>query len=295
MRKLLLSFLIFTSFFANADGYFDPETGQQVNRSAVIRGFVPEFLVEVNKGNVQDHEMVHKFGWNNTITTTHHHVWNDPTTGGSDLIWQQTAAHYDVYSDDIDDDGDPADTGALTVTLECLDANFSTVFQTLTLNGTTAVTTTESTCVRLQRAYIATVGTYSGSNEGDIRIEVTSGGSKTGDLQGFIEAEEGQTQKSQYTVPAGKTAYVLRISHTIEAQKTFTTELHTRENADVTSSPMSPVVVKHQWDGLTAPVEERFTANHIFLEKTDIWIDAVGTAGGGVIEVDYDILLVTDQ
>lgn len=249
-----------------------------------------EFLIEVNKGKVAGHSLVHKFGFSDKITTGHFDIWNDPTAGGANLVFSTVATQYDVYSSNVNDTR--LGTGARTVVLEILDADWNTDFITVELDGTTPVTTALAPGIRLQRAYLGLVGTYGGSNLGNIDIEITSGGAKTGNRQGYIELGEGQTQKSQYTIPANHTAYILRSALTIEANKVFSTDLHIRAGADIVSGDMIPMLVKHRWNGLIAPVVDEFKANHILQEKSDVWFSATGTSSGGVIEVDYDILLV---
>lgn len=246
-----------------------------------------DYFSAVNQGLVDGQEMVHKFGFSSAITSAQHHIWNVPTN--VDLVWQTVASVYDVVSDDVDDTF--LGTGARTVWLEGLDANFNTITETVELDGTTPVTT-DASFIRLQRAKVMTCGAYTGSNEGDITIQVTGGG----DIQGYIEKApthgEAQTQKSQYTVPAGKTAYIKAVNITMDSGKSVTLDLHAREGADIIAAPFKAAIVKHQWDGLDTPISQEFKANHIFPEKTDIWFDGSVSTGSAIIEVDYDILLV---
>lgn len=68
------------------------------------------------------------------------------------------------------------------------------------LDGTLAVETTQ-TFMRINRAYIITAGTGE-INAGNISISVG------GDLQAYVKAAEGQTQQTNYTVPAGHSLIV---------------------------------------------------------------------------------------
>lgn len=246
-----------------------------------------DYFAAVNQDLVDEQEMVHKFGFSDTISNVQHHVWNIPTN--VDLVWQTIASVYDVVSSDADDN--LTGTGARTVLLEGLDENFNALTEIVEMDGV-GIVTTDASFIRLQRAKVMTCGVYTGSNEGNITIRVTSGG----DIQGYIEKAtthgEGQTQKSQYTVPAGKTAYLKTVNITMETGKSVTLDLHAREGADVIAAPFKPSIVKHQWDGLDTPISQEFKANHIFPEMTDIWFDASVTTGSAVVEVDYDILLV---
>lgn len=240
----------------------------------------------INQGLITGQTMIHKFGFSSTINTDVHDIWNAPSAG--DLIPQTVAAKYDIVSTSTSDT--IAGTGARTLVLEGLDSDFKEISEIIELSGQTPKQS-ENTYIRLNRSFIDDVGTYGGSNAGLITIRVTG----AGDPQGYIEATEAQTQKSHYTVPAGKTAYIIRISETMETGKTVTINLRARTMADIIVAPFKASRIRHQWDGLDTPVGERLFANHIFPEKTDIWFTAFVSTGTAIVESDYDILLVDNQ
>ena len=153
-----------------------------------------EFLIEVNKGNVPGHFLWHKFGWSEVIGTTFNHVWNQPAA--ADLVWQTVASRYDIVSTDITDNFNGV--GARSIRLIGLDANFNEVTEDLDLHPVdgTIIVTSANEFIRLNRAYILTCGSYSSNNNGLISVSVTGGG----DPQGYINAGEGQTEKSQFTI-----------------------------------------------------------------------------------------------
>ena len=102
------------------------------------------------------------------------------------------------------DDGSPAGTGAWSVVVEGLDTDYNEISETVTLNGISAVTTTAS-FFRINRAYVFEAG--SGEvNAGN--IDLTIGDNE----QAFIEANEGQTHQTHYTVPAGHSLVVTGLS-----------------------------------------------------------------------------------
>ncbi len=93
-----------------------------------------------------------------------------------------------------------ADTG-LTVYIEGLDANFNPISESVVTSGTTAVATTKL----FSRIHTATI-VAGASNAGEVTFRLTSG---TGTVVAHIRAGFAITKLSQYTVPAGKTAYIL--------------------------------------------------------------------------------------
>ena len=244
-----------------------------------------DFLIEVNKGNVAGHTLVHKFGWRSGVTTTHHHLWND-STADTDMIFPTVAETFDVVSASANDTS--AGSGAQKVFIEGLDANFDVATFEATMNGVTPVPTTGQTFIRITRAYVTDVGTYGGTNAGLITIS----GTDSSNNYGFLDTDEAQTQNSQYTVPAGKTGHILNASMTVESNKLASLHLHKRLDAGDVTTPFTASRIVHEWDGISIPYNEDFRANHILPEKTDIWVEADMSSGTGIIEFDYDMLLV---
>jgi hypothetical protein len=98
-------------------------------------------------------------------------------------------------------------TGARTVVIQGLDANYNEVTETVTLNGQTAVTMTAS-LLRVNYAYVATAGSGD-SAAGDIYIgtgTVTAGVPAT--TYDIIKFDYNTTITGSYTIPAGYTGYV---------------------------------------------------------------------------------------
>lgn len=250
---------------------------------------VKDFLIEVNKGKVPGHSLVHKFGWTNQANTNHNHIWNNPVAD-LDLVWAAVSETFDIVSADANDT--IAGTGARTVFIEFLDDNFITQIEEFNTNGTTIVTTTGFSGRRLQRAWIGDTGTYGGTNIGTITIT----GTDSGENYAFLEPLEAQTQNTQYTVPAEKTGFILNASMTVESNKLATFHMHYRNDADVIVAPFASPRILHEWDGLGQGLSEKFEANHRMSSKTDIWCDGqMSTGSGGILQFDYDILLIENE
>jgi hypothetical protein len=104
-------------------------------------------------------------------------------------------------------DDTAAGTGARTVVVQGLDANYNEVTETVTMNGQTAVTMSAS-LLRVNYAYVATAGSGN-SAAGDIYIgtgTVTAGVPAT--AYDIIKFDYNNTTTGSYTVPASYTAYV---------------------------------------------------------------------------------------
>ena len=158
----------------------------------------PHLLHDVVKGNIWDSKPLNIFGFNRNVGTSYETVWDD----GGDYVYPSSAVAMDVVSSSASD--------TMQVLISGLDANYDQISETVTLTGTSAVTTSTS-FFRINSAVI-----LAGSNAGDISI--SNGGTK----YAFIGAEIGITQSSVYTVPAGHSIYLFRIdctSGTVNGQK----------------------------------------------------------------------------
>jgi hypothetical protein len=122
---------------------------------------------------------------------------------GGVYTFPATATKMDLVSTDADDDGDPADTGARTITIYGLLADYSEASETLTLNGTTPVTTA-NTYLRINNMRVASAGS-SNAPEGILSLSETTG---TTYKYGYIRNGFTRQRTLIYTVPLGKTLYI---------------------------------------------------------------------------------------
>lgn len=196
-----------------------------------------EFLIEVAKGNVAGHSLVHKFGRNTAVGTS-------LVVAASGAIYQTptSAVSLEFVSSSASDA--LSGTGMHEITVVGLDANWEE--QTVTVaahatDGTTAVALT-GTWLRVYRAYVSKSGAYAttagGSHLGTITIRVSGGGATyaTINLEGSFGL--GQTLIGAYTVPDGYTAYILSTAWSSDVSGTKTVDyfFFKRENADDVSS-----------------------------------------------------------
>ena len=132
---------------------------------------------------------VNKFGTNTDVDAAED-IWD----GGGTYAWPSAAAATTIVSSSTDDDGDPAGTGAQTVKVYGLDSNWLMISETVTMNGTGAVTL-ENQYLRVFRAHTVAVG--SGAvNAGNIQVKHGA------TVLAQITAGKGQTLMALYTIPA---------------------------------------------------------------------------------------------
>jgi len=252
-----------------------------------------EFYLEVRKGNVAGHTIIQKFGSNESLTTS----WQVATTHGT-YETPTTAQSLEIVSDDAADALNGI--GMHEITIEGLDANWEHQSVQVTAHatdGTIAVAVT-GTWMRVYMAFVSSSGTYAtpgaGSHVGTIDIQISGGGtiySQVSLIDGF---PSGQSEMGAYTVPSGKTAYILSKAMTAESNKPMDVNLFKRENANDTTSSYSGIMrlVEHI-HGLESSFQYQPLSPLVKLpEMTDVGFMVKMTTGTGSISVDFEILLV---
>ena len=164
---------------------------------------IEDFKLNVASGDLSpSYEQVYKFGQNASVGNSIETIWLE----GGLYVYPPSATTMTVSSSDANDTS--AGTGARTVLISGLDASYNEISETITMNGQTPVTTSNS-YLRVNRAIVLTAGS-GGANAGIIYVgtgTVTSGvpANKYTTING-----DGTNQSLQafWTVPAGYTAYI---------------------------------------------------------------------------------------
>lgn len=159
------------------------------------------FGLQVSRGQIQGHSSVLVFGYNPDVDTSEETVWPD----GGTVPHPTVASVLKISSSDANDTS--AGTGARTVVIEGLDGNYNIVSETVTLNGQTAVNTTNS-YLYVNGFYVTSVGS-GGANAGNINAGtgvVTAGVPAV--LYDIIATGYNNRATGHYCVPAGYTGYM---------------------------------------------------------------------------------------
>ena len=242
-----------------------------------------DFLIEVQKGNVDGHSIVHKFGRNDTIPNGSFEFVN--LLGFTS--WPITSpTTIRVKAGNAADS--PSGAGAQSIEVVGLDNSLNEIQITLPTNGTSAGAASTEQFWRVYRAWVHPTGTYGGSNTGDVIIENGSGGT---DLI-KIAAGEGQTQFAAWSVPLGKKAYILGGVISVDSNKSADIRLCKRESLDDTTTPYSAQRLVQYFDGVSGlvPFQPRSPGSSQ-PAGTDIWVEARGSGGIAEVSVDLEILV----
>lgn len=147
---------------------------------------LPNMQIRAILGSVNGWEHNQSFGHNQDIDIGTEDVWQ-----GGGVRTLPSSAGVVAVTGGADDTS--TGTGARTVEVQGLDANFREITDTVTMTGATPVNTTKA-FLRVNLMCVATVGS------GEVNADDISA-SIGGDVQAFIEAGEGQTLQLMYTVP----------------------------------------------------------------------------------------------
>jgi hypothetical protein len=164
-------------------------------------GAFEPFDLQVARGQITFHEAFCQFGINTAVGTSNETVW----IGSNTYTFPTVAAVMKISSSSTDDDA--AGTGARTVLVDGLNANYERVTEIVSLDGQTQVDTTNS-YIRVNKMIVLTAGS-GGTSVGNIYAgtgAAVSGVPPTVVNQTGILANE--TESAFYTVPAGYTAFI---------------------------------------------------------------------------------------
>lgn len=160
--------------------------------------------INQNIGAVPGYTRVALLGHNPDIpSASAEDVWE----GGGNYPLLAAASQLEIVSTAATDTA--AGTGARTVLIQGLDANWLPISETVTLNGTTPVTTVNS-YLRVNLLTTTSAGS-SGDNDGDLTLRVVGGGT----IQSIARAGYGFGRQAVYTVADGTSLFCGSFNFTV--------------------------------------------------------------------------------
>jgi hypothetical protein len=254
-----------------------------------------DYNIDLARSKYDHMSLIHKFGRNEDLGTTVEDVW---TVGGT-YIWPTVASTLEAISTSANDTA--GGSGARTIIVQGLDANFDMIEESITMNGTTATTATTAAFLRVNRVFVDDAGTYHtgpvvGGSAGDIRVSRTADAQPQGEVlrtdASAIVWHYGQSQLGRYTIPAGKVGLLRRVITANATSKPADVVFYQRQSAGVVTAPVTaPRAFKH-FPGLDGVEVHEYEAPLAIPEKTDIWAAARLLAGSsGQVTIDMEIIL----
>ena len=178
-------------------------SSQGIVSSVTRTGRNEPFELQVARGQISYHESFCQFGINSAVSQTLETVW----VGGDAYAFPSSATTTTVSSSNANDT--VAGTGARTVLIDGLNANYERVTEIASLNGQTGVTLANQ-YLRINKVTILTAGS-GGTSAGSI---FAGTGTVTTGVPAVVLNRTGsssnESESAFYSVPEGYTAFITR-------------------------------------------------------------------------------------
>jgi len=217
--------------------------------------------IPIATGGVTGYSHINKFGYRSTLATT-----------GFETIWDGAASNYTyqtVGTAIATSDAAASADDTKEVNIQGLDENYNEVSETITIGG-------GASTAQFSRVFRARM--VSENNDGNVTITTTG-------TVAYIQEDAGQTLMAVYTIPAGKTGYLIKLHGTVDKNQDAIFRLVSRDFGTTVFN------VKGQFGVFANSFDYDYPVPLVFSEKTDIEVraDAGNSMGGGAL---FDIILV---
>ena len=237
------------------------------------------YLYAIAEGEVPGHALLQKIGYNAAVGTTEVEIWSK----GNTAYAYPVAAGIQMAVASSNNTADKnCGNGALTVTIEYLDASYAEQTIEVSLNGTARVNTVPINIRRVNSFRVTQVGS-TGKAAGNISLTDTTGTT----TYSYIAAGFTRARNSCYTVPLGKTLYLTSFSASVVGTKYIRAILKASCNNGVANNTGVLFYPYYEVMLLNSLSNKDFNAPLAFPATTDIKITAVAEASGSVVTCDY--------
>ena len=254
------------------------------------RQFTQDFLIEVAKGNVSGHSLVHKFGKNEDVGATF-----EPLSIGGVYQTMQPAGAVVLRVKAGNAVDTAAGDGAREVTIQGLDETGALQTEALPTAGESAGASGSITFIRVFRAYVSSSGTYAAAGTDSMAADIVIESEAPADWLTIEKPDvgRGQSQIGQYSVPLGKTAYVMDYLLTTDSNKSVDFLFFKRESILDAAAPYQARRTVIEEIGVQGHLNGTFAGAQSYPELTDMgWM--CKAAAAAEVTVDFSILLVDD-
>jgi len=268
------------------DGSF--EFISDINNVAAIYADNLVFRAKVAAGEVPGVSRFDKFGAGSIGTSL------VPISGASTYKTPTSATALEFISTSTNDG--VGGSGAREISVIGLDANFLEITQTLTTNGTTPVPLTTD-LTRLYRWGVVESGSYAnetvGSHVGDMSIQEVGSGPIWDTIQS-TPFPSGRSHIGAYSIPTGKTGFLISKRITVDSLKTVNVYFFAREKIDDVTSPYTGIMQLIERDfGLSGTSDVIIAIpKGPFVGPADIGALAQSVVGTAEVSINFNILLL---
>jgi hypothetical protein len=238
-----------------------------VYSSVTRQGQFEPFDLQVSRGQVDGHEPLKFFGYTVALgSAAFGPLWEGLTGSGGSYAYPASAVVMTLASSSASDT-------AVSILIEGLGAGYVLQTETVALNGTANVNTTKS-FLRINR-----MSTVVGNAVGN--VTAINGGV----TYAKINAGNGDTQMSLYTVPAGYTLY--QTNFTAGGNSSVTSGAYVRKRTLIIDNANGGVITAQAQSVFVQSFELPITFPIEFTEKHDIQWQFQGAGGAGAAAYAY--------
>ena len=240
-------------------------------RSITQVGTSEPFELQVSRGQIPGHSVLHKFGAVPSMSiNTAGTIWdiNDTLYPWSALTSASTLTVNRASASDANK----------TITIQGLDADYKQISENVTLTNATGNATTQS-FIRVYRAFMHN---GSASNVGNIDIKIST------TIVARITAGKAQTLMGVYTVPAGYSLYLTQGVMSVQSGADATGNFFVRYGGE------SAFRIAHTFEVASAEYFYAFHAPFKLPEKSDIDIRAELRSNNARITAAFDAYLIQE-
>jgi hypothetical protein len=236
---------------------------------------VPEpYTLKIGQGQIASHTAIRTHGTNDAAGAAFETV-----SEIQGLYSYLSAAEVlKVKSSSANDDGDPAGTGAQTLKIWGLDGSWDETSETITLNGTTAVATSNS-YIRVNRVKVLTTGNTT-TGVGNIGTITINDNADAVTLAKCMPSEGGNSD-CIFSVPDGQTAVITKFRAAAVGTSDVTVHLMVRPFG-------GNFVTEYEISVLDSAVEVTFDTGIICSAKSDIAVWAQGAAANPFVSASFE-------
>ena len=244
-----------------------------------------DYLIEVRNGNIAGHSVEQKFGRNTSVANG---IWSLVSSVSLNEALPMSGSPVRIKAGgSIHDISGGSGVGLVTV----LGTNSSLIesSEDIVTSGSSASLATSTSFWRIYRVSTSQAGTYNGANSGNITMETAGGDSN----RLVLATDEGQTQHGAYSIPDGKTGYLLSMQVTADGLKAADFRLFVRENLTNVQTPFDSKRLKLYFDGIAGQANYlTYSPTIIIPALSDIWVEARGGGASTEVSINFEILLI---
>jgi len=212
---------------------------------------------------------VNIIGYNGAVGATAEPIW---MKSGAMPALLTSSEQLKINSSNANDDGSPAGTGARTIKITGLDSNYQVLSETITMNGTSDVTSSSS-FLRVNFVEVVTAGS-GGVPAGNISI-LNNAKSVT---LGYLPAGINYALQAIYTVPANTVLFISDIFlGELESKDTNVKIVYREQGSNYVWKELCVFHVLDDMKNIQLKTELKFK------QKTDIYLSASSAGGSGVV------------